>query len=397
MRKDSLLSLLTDFRREELICYLYRETALEAMSSGKVDNKAYLITDSPVDRVKEVLGKFGAKESTVKSNRVQFRREGLLIDVFCGGDMTEEQLNEAMRMDLTVHSMLMRDTGEMYDVFGGLGDYRDKVIRCTGDKVKNGEQFAFSAMVLILKQGYAVDKRYLTPLNNCVKTLPTPRKTTLNNIFRNFMRAEELDGKALLAVISLYGFCPNAGRVSYAKQDALVERIKEMKPLHRSALSLYLCGVKPEELKNYSNPGFAREFYECLLKFIGADLTDKVKLNETRRNCTPECFETLIALQEAIAFIQGRDYIPPKLTVGGVFREMDKSDKWVSSSEKANTEPAAALTLPRKKMPTEPYLLICQNSAGKRKKGMWRTKRKMKPLRVHKITDPFAVPRKTSM
>ncbi len=343
MLKNALLTQLSEFRKQGLLCYLYRETAFEAASYGKVDNKAYLITDSVMDSVKDALIKCGIKDSTVKGgNHIQFRTDGILMDVFCGGELTEEQLNETVRMDLTVHSMLMKDTGDVYDSYGGMDDCRNRIIRCTGEKVKNGEQLAFSAMVLLLKQGYTVDKRYLTPLNNCVKSLPLPRKTTLNNIFRNYLKSENLDGKTLLGIVGMYGFCPNAGRVSYGKAEALAGKIKEMKPLHRSALSLYLCGVKPEELKNFANPGFAREFYECLLKFIGADLSDKGKLSETKRNCTPECFETLIALQEALALIQGRDYTTPKLTVGGVFREMDKSDKWVSSEIKAYNPVAEA-------------------------------------------------------
>lgn len=64
MNKDNLLALLRSFREQNIICYAYRETVFNALSTDKVDGTLHLITDAAAHTVSEALKANGFKDVT---------------------------------------------------------------------------------------------------------------------------------------------------------------------------------------------------------------------------------------------------------------------------------------------------------------------------------------------
>ncbi len=331
MTKDKLFQMLTQLQKKDLICYIYRESVLEILNADKVESRVYLITDSTLDKVRTVFSECGIVETPPSKGKRYFGKyESLMLDVLCCDEITEEDIKDILRMDLTVHSMMMRANGEIYDVNGGLDDYHNKIIRTTEKDIKFKESVSYAAMVLVIKYGFTADKDTFHNLNGAIKALPVNRRTGIINVFRNSLKSEDINGERILNALKFYGFFSNAGKVSLNKAKEFESKIRSMKPIHRSALAIYLCDISPEELKTISNTGFAREFYECFLNFINANINDKHILLEAKKHCTPECFETLLAVKETLCLIKGEEYITPNINLENVFKNLEKSNVWSS-------------------------------------------------------------------
>lgn len=61
-----------------------------------------------------------------KPGTISARLSGQNVEVLCGDDLGQEELMECIRRDLTIHSMVMRSKGDIYDEFGGLSDFQKK-------------------------------------------------------------------------------------------------------------------------------------------------------------------------------------------------------------------------------------------------------------------------------
>lgn len=123
-----------------------------------------------------------------------------------------------------------------------------------------------------------------------------------------------------------------------------------MKSLQLSALVCTLCGIKGENLKQVPNVGFAREFYDCIQRHIGSDLGNRKQFEEAKNSCTAECFETLLAVKEALCLISGQEFHLAKKS-RELLKTIDASDKWrVQKENQEKTRPPASAS---KEVPEE--------------------------------------------
>lgn len=124
-----------------------------------------------------------------------------------------------------------------------------------------------------------------------------------------------------------------------------------------SALVCTLCGIKGENLKQIPNVGFAREFYDCIQRHIGSDLGNRKQFEEAKNSCTAECFETLLAVKEALCLISGQEFHLAQEKPRELLKAIDASDKWQvqkENEEKARPPASASKEVPEEQPETEP-------------------------------------------
>lgn len=345
MNRDKLLTALELLKKNGVLCYAYRESVFELLSMNRADGVVHLLSDTPAEDLKPILVKCGFKDAANgKEGNISARLSGQAADILCVSDLEPEKFDECIRRDLTVHSMLMRSNGDIYDNCGGLEDFRQKRLHLTGGKIVDKDSFAISSFELMLKSGYTADAGIQSTLNKALAELPVGKRVSLIMMLRNYMKAENADVQHILCILSLKGIFPKTPTVSCSRPEELMEKLKGMKPLQVSALVCTLCGIKGENLKQVPNVGFAREFYDCIQRHIGSDLGNRKQFEEAKNSCTAECFETLLAVKEALCLISGQEFHLAKKS-RELLKTIDASDKWkVQKENQEKARPPASVS-----------------------------------------------------
>lgn len=350
MNKDKILAALDTLKGNEIICYIYRESVFELLSTGRVDGTLYMMSDVSTDILKESLTKCGFKDvADGKPGYISARLAGQAVEMLCGDDLGASELTEVIRRDLSIHSMMMRGKGDIYDVFGGLDDFHNKRLRLTRDDVSDKDTFTNTCFELILKSGFTADTKLIEKLNKLLRDLPMGKRVSLIMMFRNYIKSGKADVEYILNVLSLNGIFPKSPKINPRKRKDLEEKLKTLRPMQNAALTCYLCGIKGEQLKNIPNTGFAREFYDCILKHIDDDLADSKQYTEAKNNCTKECFETLLAVKEILALLAGETFSMKPRAFGNLFKDIENSDGW----RKENDAPKVPLQVVTQDKPKE--------------------------------------------
>lgn len=357
MNRDKLLTALELLKKNGVLCYVYRESVFELLSMNRADGVVHLLSDTPAEDLKPILVKCGFKDAANgKEGNISARLSGQAVEILCISDLEPENFDECIRRDLTVHSMLMRSNSDIYDNCGGLEDFRQKRLRLTSGKIVDKDSFAISSFELMLKSGYTADAGIQSTLNKALAELPVGKRVSLIMMLRNYMKAENADVQHILCILSLKGIFPKAPTVSCSRPEKLMEKLKGMKPLQVSALVCTLCGIKGENLKQIPNVGFAREFYDCIQRHIGSDLGNRKQFEEAKNSCTAECFETLLAVKEALCLISGQEFHLAKKS-RELLKAIEASDKWqVQKENEEKTKPPASASkeVPEEQPETEP-------------------------------------------
>ena len=343
MNRDKLLTALELLKKNGVLCYVYRESVFELLSMNRADGVVHLLSDTPAEDLKSILVKCGFKDAASgKEGNISVRLSGQAVEILCISELEPEKFDECIRRDLTVHSMLMRSNGDIYDNCGGLEDFRQKRLRLTSGKIVDKDSFAISSFELMLKSGYTADAGIQSTLNKALAELPVGKRVSLIMMLRNYMKAENADVQHILCVLSLKGIFPKAPTVSCKRPEELMKKLKEMKSLQISALVCILCGIKGGNLKQIPNVGFAREFYDCIQRHIGSDLGNRKQFEEAKNSCTAECFETLLAVKEALCLISGQEFHLAKKS-RELLKAIEASDKWqVQKENEEKTRPPAS-------------------------------------------------------
>ena len=357
MNRDKLLTALELLKKNGVLCYVYRESVFELLSMNRADGVVHLLSDTPAEDLKPILVKCGFKDAANgKEGNISARLSGQAVEILCISNLEPERFDECIRRDLTVHSMLMRSNSDIYDNCGGLEDFRQKRLRLTGGKIVDKDSFAISSFELMLKSGYTADAGIQSTLNKALAELPVGKRVSLIMMLRNYMKAENADVQHILCILSLKGIFPKAPTVSCSRPEKLMEKLKGMKPLQVSALVCTPCGIKGENLKQIPNVGFAREFYDCIQRHIGSDLGNRKQFEEAKNSCTAECFETLLAVKEALCLISGQEFHLAKKS-RELLKAIEASDKWqVQKENEEKTKPPASASkeVPEEQPETEP-------------------------------------------
>ena len=341
MNREKVLGALSALGKSGAVCYVYRESAFELLSCGRVDGTLYLLSDIGTAKLKAVLEKGGYKDiADGGAGIVTTRLAGQTVEIRCGGVRNAEELQKLIRRDLSVHSLMLRSNGNIYDAFGGLADFRSKTLRLTSEEISDKEQFAAAGFEMILKGGYTPEEKTAQALDGALKTLPASKRVSLIMMFRNYLKSGKMEIRHVYNALALRGFFPNAGDLCDDRLDELSEKIRTAKNTHLFALTCYLCGLNGEQLGRIPNKSFVLEFYECFLKYIGEDLTDRERYAEAKKNCTQDCFDAVLAVKEMLTLLHGGTDVQKNANQSdGLFRSIEKSDLWRDTAEDEKSDP----------------------------------------------------------
>ncbi len=323
MNKNKLCELLRTFRNEDIICYAYRETVFNILSTGKCDGILYLITDVSANVMIDALSQRGFTDITRGGENIDAKlgQQNVKVRVVEGDT---EKLSKTISQPLTVCSLLLRDDGDVYDEFGGQKDIEEKLLRKTGIPIRDKNAFCSLCFDLTLKRGYVPDAAVKDEMKKMV-TLQLPKKIQLMMSVRNYLKSPHFNMEYILNTLSYDGLFTSAGTVSKAKKSELDSLVRKADQANITLLLCYLVGIKGEQLKSITNFDMRKESYEKICRFIKNGET--VDMLAIRNRFSDAEVNGLLFVAEFIALLAGNDFVV-KEARSNLFRTFDKSDFW---------------------------------------------------------------------
>ncbi len=325
MNKDNLYSLLRSFREQDIICYAYRETAFNVLSTGKVDSTLYFITDAEGSVLGEVLKAKDFTDVVVKSENVEAKlgNQNAKFKIVNG---EQENIFKAITQPLTINSLILREGGELHDKCGGLQDINDKILRRTVDPILDKSAFCTMCFELTLKRGFKPDRSVKDEMKKMV-TLPLQKKISFLFSIRAVVKSGHFNVGYLLNALGYDGLFTNTGNISREKRSQLDTALRKTEPDILILFLCYLAGFKGEQLKSVNNLLCPKESYDKISKFFkdGGDYADIKKTFSEKEQPIANSFAELLSL------ISGTEYVI-KSTKSNLFKIFDADEGWVKQT-----------------------------------------------------------------
>lgn len=332
MNKENLLALLRSFREQNIICYAYRETVFNVLSADKIDGILHLITDAAPHTVSEALKANGFKDVTESRDAVDAKLGDQSVKMkLVTGD--QDKLFKIIAQPLTINSLLLRDSGEVYDRYEGLQDIYNKTLRRTNAPIQDKTSFCSMCFELTLKRGFMPDGAVRDEMKKMV-TLPLQKKVSFLFSMRSVIKSARFDVGYLLNTLEYDGLFTNAGTISREKKRQLDAALRKTEPDILILFLCYLAGLKGEQLKSVNNLLCPKESYDKISKFFkdGSKTDDMKKIFSDKELTIAASFAELLALLTGVDFVINT----PE---SSLFRTFDAESAWIAqSSDRVKTE-----------------------------------------------------------
>lgn len=333
-----LFALMDGLKKQGVVCYAYRETAFELLSTGSCTGTVNLLTDYDMDRLRAAMKKCGFGNATVTGQMVHTEYAGQKVDVRVIVSMTKDDLIKFVRQPLSIHSLLLRSNGNVLDFHEGLKDLNEKTLRMTGAPVRDKKGFCQNCISLTLASGFTAYDNVKDEMKKAI-TFPPDTKLLLVADVKKAVLDGNFHVRSLLHVFEYSGLFTALSQVSFAKEKKLDAFFRKLNALQLEMLLHYLIGIKKDQLKEQ---GISREEYEFVCNNAKADLSDVRRYQALKNKCRAEVVEALVAVNEFNRLISGENFSLPGGPVCELFRELDESDLWkIVGAEKQPCVPSA--------------------------------------------------------
>ena len=105
---------------------IFRETVFDIISFGKA-NKIHLATTASIERIKHVLTEYNLEIAPDEKDTLKFTVNNDTCYIHSIFKMSyEDFVKNMVATDLTFNSLLMKPDGQIYDMYNGLEDLKNK-------------------------------------------------------------------------------------------------------------------------------------------------------------------------------------------------------------------------------------------------------------------------------
>lgn len=323
MNRNKLCELLKSFRKDDIICYAYRETVFHILSSGKCDGILYLISDVSANVMIDALTQRGFSEIKRGGENIDAKFAGQNVKV-CVVDSDEDKFRKATSQPLTICSLLLRDDGYIYDECNGQADIKNKILRKTKTLVNDKNAFCTFCFELTLKRGYMPDATVMNEMKRML-TFPEQKKNQLMMSIREYIRSQQFNIDYFLNTLSYTGLFTAVGTISKEKKGKLYSLLRKANSMNIVLLLCYLVGIRGDKLKTVTNFDMQRDSYEKICRFVKSGET--VDMMTIRNDFSDTEVSGLLFVAEFMALLSGEDFVV-KEARSILFRTFDKSEFW---------------------------------------------------------------------
>ena len=323
MNRENLCELLHSFREQNIICYAYRETAFNILFAGNADGVLYFITDADGDAVLEALKKKNFKDISQVGENIDARLgpQNIKIRLVEGN---KDKLLKVICQPLTINSLLFRDDGGVYDVFGGTKDIEKRRLRRTDAQIRDKNSFCTMCFELTLKKGFVPDEVVREEMKKMV-TLPLTKKILFLHMIRGFLQMSHFNIDYVLNTFEYDGLFTNIGTISRQKKQEIKEVLCKSKSEDAMLFLCYIAGLKGEQLKTINNIDFKKESYDTICRFIKENKA--FDMSEIQNRFSKQEIPVVQLFGKLTALLSGNNFTAVE-TASNLFKNIEIDCNW---------------------------------------------------------------------
>lgn len=327
MNKSEIFQYLKILHNSDIPTMIYRETVFDIISFGKT-SKIHLATTASIERVKRVLAKYNPEDYVDEKDTVKFVIDNDTFFIHSIFKMSyDEFIQKMVPTNLTFNSLLMKPNGQIYDMYGGLEDLKNKKLNFVHTfKSDIDTHLALNCIRYIYKNNFTASDAVVEYLRKSVSAFSKGEKTNAL-----FYLIEALSNKASdesLSILFDSEFFSPAIKTKPIDYNAIIEEIGLAQFIY---VILLLLNINVNKSK-FSTIINVEEFNEIKNEY-NLDLSDEVNYYNLKDSKGYEYLSNIINLQKTICKLTDKEFVDPIYHKQTVFDILETSNSSVAIND----------------------------------------------------------------
>lgn len=327
MNKNEIFQFLKTLHNSDIPTMIYRETVFDIISFGKA-SKIHLATTASVERVKRVLSQYNPEDYNDEKDTVKLSIENDTFFIHSIFKMSyDEFVKKMVPTNLTFNSLLMKPNGQIYDMYGGLNDLKNKKLNFVNTfNLDADTHLALNCIRYIYKNNFTASDDVVNYLKKTISIFSKSEKTNalfyLVEALNNNTPCETLD---ILFDSDL--FAPPVVTIPIKYQN-IIDEIGLPQFIYALLLLLNVNVNK----SRFSTMIDVSEFNEIKENFA-LDLSDEINYYNLKDEKGYEYLSNIIALQKTVSELTGKEFTDPIYHKQTVFDMLESSNNSIAIND----------------------------------------------------------------
>lgn len=302
---------------------IYRETVFDIISFGK-STKIHLAATASIERIKRTLPEYNLEMATDEKDTLKCVIDGDTFFIHSIFKMSyDDFVRKMVATDLTFNSLLMKPNGQIYDMYGGLDDLKNKrlsFVKSFNEEPKN--HLTLNCIRYIFKNNFTYDEKVKKYIETTLRSFSRSEKTNALFYLVEFInKSQEDDNRISLILNDDFFKNDKQPNICIGNYKQLIDEIGKEKFIFLLLLLLHVNVNKTRFSTIIDN----EEFHEIKDAF-NLNLTDEITYYDLKERKGYDFLSTIITLQREYAKITCTEYIESEFHKKSVFDVIEQSN-----------------------------------------------------------------------
>ncbi len=323
MNKNEVFQFVNKLNNLDISTMIFRETVFDIISFGKA-NKIHLATTASIERIKHVLSEYNLEIAPDEKDTLKFTVNNDTCYIHSIFKMSyEDFVRKMVATDLTFNSLLMKPDGQIYDMYNGLEDLKNKRLHFVDSfNEKNKTRLVLNCIRYIYKNGFTYDEEVKKYIEECLPSFTKNEKTNALFYLVEYINKEAKNADMELLLNNAFFQSEKTPNVDIGNYEETINSIGKEKYIY---LLLILANVNVNKTR-FSNLIDADEFNDIKESFA-LNLSDEMTYYELKDKRGYDYLSNIVILQKEYAKLTKTEYSEPIFHKETVFDLIEQSEK----------------------------------------------------------------------
>ena len=323
MTKNEIFQFVNKLNNLDIPTMIYRETVFDIISFGK-STKIHLAATASIERIKRTLPEYNLEMATDEKDTLKCVIDGDTFFIHSIFKMSyDDFVRKMVATDLTFNSLLMKPNGQIYDMYGGLDDLKNKrlsIVKSFKEEPRN--HLTLNCIRYIFKNNFTYDEKVKKYIETTLRSFSRSEKTNALFYLVEFInKSQEDDNRISLILNDDFFKNDKQPNICIGNYKQLIDEIGKEKFIFLLLLLLHVNVNKTRFSTIIDN----EEFHEIKDAF-NLNLTDDLTYYVLQERKGYDFLSTIITLQREYAKITCTEYIESEFHKKSVFDVIEQSN-----------------------------------------------------------------------
>lgn len=322
MNKNEVFQFVNKLNNLDISTMIFRETVFDIISFGKA-NKIHLATTASLDRIKHVLTDYNLENAPDEKDTLKFTINNDTCYIHSIFKMSyDDFVKKMVATDLTFNSLLMKPDGQIYDMYGGLEDLKNKRLRFVDSfNEKNKTRLVLNCIRYIFKNGFTYDNAVKQYIEECLPSFTKSEKSNALFYLVEYINKEAKNADIELLLNNAFFKNDKTPDVDVSNYLETIANIGKEKYIY---LLLILANININKTR-FSMLIDAEDFTDIKESFA-LNLSDEMTYYDLKDKRGYEYLSHIVSLQKEYAKLTKTEYVEPIFHKETVFDLIEQSE-----------------------------------------------------------------------